>query len=187
MPYTTVAASSRSSTLRLRAFSGHRPCNTSRRVVLGSCVAAGACFGRVALGRPGSGTAIQRGADVGGVVVAVAAILWGGASDSVHRQSGLCTRWRASLCCSQRQVPRVLFFQQGSGCCSTLTRSSMSWERGCSMEACERISHIFYVLLALFAWNLDLISSSPLFWQPFAPVRCDSPRLLLDEFRLFST
>ena len=31
-------------------------------------------------------------------------------------------------------------------------------ERGCSMEACERISHIFYVLLALFAWNLDLIS-----------------------------
>ena len=74
VPYTTVAASPRSSTLRLRAFSGHRPCNTSRpRVVLGSCVAAGACFGRVALGRPGSGTAIQRGADVGGVVVAVAA------------------------------------------------------------------------------------------------------------------
>ena len=31
-------------------------------------------------------------------------------------------------------------------------------ERGCSMEACERISHIFYVLLALFAWNLDLVS-----------------------------
>ena len=40
--------------------------------------------------------------------------------------------------------------------------SSMSWERGCSMEACERISHIFYVLLALFAWNLDLISFEPL-------------------------
>ena len=57
---------------------------------------------------------------------------------------------------------------------------------GCSMEACERISHIFYVL-ALFAWNLDLISSSLLFWQPLAPVRCDSPRKLLDEFRLFST
>ena len=36
------------------------------------------------------------------------------------------------------------------------------------MEACERISHIFYVL-ALFAWKLDLISSSPLFWQPLAP------------------
>ena len=31
-------------------------------------------------------------------------------------------------------------------------------ERGCSMEACGRISHIFYVLLALFAWNLDLVS-----------------------------
>ena len=31
-------------------------------------------------------------------------------------------------------------------------------ERDCSMEACERISHIFYVLLALFAWNLDVIS-----------------------------
>ena len=58
--------------------------------------------------------------------------------------------------------------------------------RGCSMEACERISHIFYVL-ALFAWNSDLIPSSPLFWQPLAPVSCDSPRKLLDEFRLFST
>ena len=55
--------------------------------------------------------------------------------------------------------------------------------RGCSMEACEKISHIFFVL-ALFAWNLDLISSSPLFWQPLACVRCDSPRKLL-EFRLF--
>ena len=77
------------------------------------------------------------------------------------RQSGRCTRWRAScasLCCAQRQVPTVLFFQQGSGCCSTLTRLSMSWERGCSMEACERIAHIFYVLLALFAWILDVIS-----------------------------
>ena len=42
-------------------------------MVLGSCVAAGACFGRDALGRPGSGSAIQRGADIGGVVVAVAA------------------------------------------------------------------------------------------------------------------
>ena len=42
-------------------------------MVLGSCVAAGACFGRDALGRPGSGSAIQRGADVGGVVVAAAA------------------------------------------------------------------------------------------------------------------
>ena len=47
------------------------------------------------------------------------------------------------------------FFHPGCGCCSTLTRSSMSWERGCSMEACERISHIFYVLLTLFAWNLN--------------------------------
>ena len=36
----------------------------------------------------------------------------GCASDSVHRQSGRCTRWRAScasLCCAQRQVPTVLF------------------------------------------------------------------------------
>ena len=32
-----------------------------------------------------------------------------------------------------------------------------------SLEACERISHIFYVLLALFSWNVDLISSSPLY------------------------
>ena len=59
-------------------------------------------------------------------------------------------------------------------------------ERGCSMEACERISHIFYVL-ALFAWNLDVISSSPLFWQPLAPLRSDCPRKLLEEFRIFST
>ena len=42
-------------------------------MVLGSCVAAGACLDVFALG-PGSGTAIQRGADVGGVVVAVAAV-----------------------------------------------------------------------------------------------------------------
>ena len=86
------------------------------------------------------------------------ASILGGASDSVRRR---CTRWRAScalLCCAQRQVPTVLSFLPGCGCCSTLTRWSMSWERGCSMEACERISHIFFVLLALFAWNLDLIS-----------------------------
>ena len=51
----------------------------------------------------------------------------GGASASVHRQSGRCTRWRAScasLCCAQRQVPTVFSFWMGSGC-STLTRSSM--------------------------------------------------------------
>ena len=47
--------------------------------------------------------------------------------------------------------------------------------------------HIFFYVLALFAWNLYLISSSPLFWQPLAPVRCDSPRKLLEEFRVFST
>ena len=43
--------------------------------------------------------------------------------------SGRCARWRAScasLCCAQRQVPTVLLFLQGSGCCSTLTRLSMS-------------------------------------------------------------
>ena len=45
----------------------------------------------------------------------------------------------------------------------------------------------FFYVRTLFAWNLDLISLSPLFWQPLAPVRCDSPRKLLDEFRLFST
>ena len=53
------------------------------------------------------------------------------------------------------RYPQCFFL--GCGCCSTLTRSSMSWERGCSMEACERNSHIFYVLLALFAWDLDVI------------------------------
>ena len=69
MPYATVAASSRSSTLRLRAFSGHRPCNTSGLDWRGSgspCSTSGPSW-------RGSGTSIQRGADVGGVVVAVAA------------------------------------------------------------------------------------------------------------------
>ena len=61
----------------------------------------------------------------------------------------------------------MLSFEQGSGCCSTLTRSSMLGTR-LSVEACERISHIFYVL-ALFAWNLDFISSSPLFLAATCP------------------
>ena len=52
-------------------------------------------------------------------------------------------------------------------------------------EACGKMSHNFFVLLALFAWNLDLISSSPLFCQPLAPVRCDSPRRLLTKFFQF--
>ena len=74
VPYTTVAASPRSSTSRLRAFSGREPMQYfEASSVLGSCVVAGAWFGRVALGRPGSGSAIQRGADVGGGVVAEAA------------------------------------------------------------------------------------------------------------------
>ena len=55
----------------------------------------------------------------------------------------------------------MLFFQQGLGCCSTLTRLSMSWVRGCSMEACERISHFFYVLLS--AVRLE---SGPYFLRP---------------------
>ena len=81
-----------------------------------------------------------------------------------------------------RDRPTVLSFLQGSGCCSTLTRLSMLETR----LLYGRISHIFYVL-ALCAWNLDLISSSPLFWKPLAPVRCDSPRKLLDDFRLYSS
>ena len=48
-------------------------------------------------------------------------------------------------------------FWLGSGCCNTLTRSSMLGTR-LLCEACERISQIFYVLLALFAWILDVIS-----------------------------
>ena len=51
-------------------------------------------------------------------------------------------------------LPSVVHRDRYPQCFSWL----MSWERGCSMEACERISHIFYVLLALFAWNLDVIS-----------------------------
>ena len=92
----------------------------------------------------------------------------------------------AFLCCAQRQVPTLLSFLPGCGCCSTLTRSSMSWERSCSMEACERISHFLRVARAL-RLESGRYFLSPLFWQPPAPVRCDSPRKLLDEFRLFST
>ena len=42
----------------------------------------------------------------------------GGASAAVHRQSGQCTRWRASrafLCCEQRQVPTVALFSLAFG------------------------------------------------------------------------
>ena len=52
-------------------------------------------------------------------------------------------------------LPSVVHRDRYPQCFSWL---SMSWERGCSMEACERISHIFYVLVALFAWNMDVIS-----------------------------
>ena len=41
-------------------------------------------------------------------------------------------------------------FSAGFGVLQYIDKVSMSWERGCSMEACERISHIFYVF-ALFA------------------------------------
>ena len=50
--------------------------------------------------------------------------------------------------------------------CFQQQRCQQQRNNGCSMEACERISHIFYVLLALFAWNLDNNFLSPLFWQP---------------------
>ena len=71
------------------------------------------------------------------------------------------------------RCPRLLcFLAWVSGCCSTLTRSSMcqGTRFGSSMEACGRISHSFFVLLALFAWNLDVISSTLCLWQPRAPV-----------------
>ena len=109
----------------------------------------------------------------------------------VSLTSGWCLSFSSSteffLVVNRDRYPQLRFLSLGLWCCSTLTRWSMYLGRGCSMEACERISHIFYVLLALFAWNLVLISLSPLFWQPPALVRCDSPRKLLDEFRLFST
>ena len=60
------------------------------------------------------------------------------------------------------------------------------WERGCSMEACERISHIFYVLLALFAWNLDLISLSPLFLAATCPCALRQSTAVLGRISFFS-
>ena len=57
-------------------------------------------------------------------------------------------------------VSGVAVYGQGGRC---------TWGRGCSMEACGRISHIFFVLLALFAWTLDVISSSSLFLAATCP------------------
>ena len=48
------------------------------------------------------------------------------------------------------------------------------------MEACERIPHIFYLLLALFTWNLGLVSGSHL-----SLCVATVPRIFLDDFRLF--
>ena len=53
------------------------------------------------------------------------------------------------------------------------------------MEACESISHVFFVLLALFVWKLDVISRAPCIWEPLAPVRCDSPRRFFGEILQF--
>ena len=106
-------------------------------------------------------------------VLQCCSILWGGASDSVHRQSGWCTRWRAScasLCCAQRQVPRVLFFQQGSECCSTLTRSSMSWERRVALWRFVKEFHIFSTCCS---------RCSPGIWTLFPRALCSGSHLPL--------
>ena len=56
------------------------------------------------------------------------------------------------------RYPQLLSFPAWvRGCCSTWTRSSMCLGTRLLYEACERISHIFYVLLALFAWHRDLL------------------------------
>ena len=90
--------------------------------------------------------------------------------------------------CEQRQVPTVAFFQPGFRVLQYIDKViDVLGTRLLYGGLSKNFTFFFYVLLALFAWNLDLISLSPLFWQPLAPVRCDSPRLLLDEFRLFST
>ena len=152
--YTTVAVSPRSSTLRLCAFSGQETHAIPRGL---ACVAAGACFGRDALGRPGSESAIQRGADVGGVVVAVAAA---GERGSVSLWTSSCDPSAPSsavLLDSSGVVPLPQFIVRvdslrdgvllvlssvvnrdryhsflpsglGFGCCSTLTRASMCLE-----------------------------------------------------------
>ena len=75
------------------------------------------------------------------------------------------------LVVNRDRYPQLLFSAWVSECCSTLTRSSMclGTRLGCSMEACERISHIFFVLHALFAWNLDVISRALCIWQLLAP------------------
>ena len=90
--------------------------------------------------------------------------------------------------CEQRQVPTVF-------------RCSHSWvveddkvvdvpvvtRLGCSMwlveefhmfSTCSRCSNGFF---------RTLFPRAPCSWQPLAPVRCDSPRRLLDKFLTFST
>ena len=78
------------------------------------------------------------------------------------------SEWRVLLVLSSVEHGQVPTVSSSVGCCRTLTRSSMRF--GCSMEACGRISHIFFVLLALFAWNLDIISRALCIWQAPAPV-----------------
>ena len=180
-------------------------------MVLGSCVAAGAWFGRDLMVGLGVGRQHHQG-DIEAALAVRRRRRWaawrGGAWSSSCDHAATSS---AVLCRSFGVVPQIqfidrvdgvrdgvllvlpsvvhrdrypgCFFFAGFGVLQYIDKVVDVWERGCSMEACERISHIFYVL---FAWNSDLISSSPLFWQPLAPVRCDSPRWLLDEFRLFS-
>ena len=104
--------------------------------------------------RLGGGGAVRRGSDK----FCSPASFLGGASDSS-------TEWTVYEMACFLCFP-LLWTETGTPQCFSWCRF-LGTDRGCSMEACERISHIFYVLLALFAWNLDLFS--------------------LDEFRPFST
>ena len=102
-----------------------------------------------------------------------ASILWGGASASVHRQSGQCSRWPAScafLCCEQRHVPTVAFGLGLGGVAIHRQGRRCAWGRGCSKEACERISYTFSCCSRCLLGIWTLFPRASCVWQP--PALC---------------
>ena len=73
----------------------------------------------------------------------------------------------ASFCCAQRQVPTVLLFLQGSGCCSTLTRLSML-----GLVALWRLVKEFHIFSTCSRF-------SPGIWTLFPRAPCSGSHLLL--------
>ena len=89
--------------------------------------------------------------------------------------------------CEQRQVPTVVVFSAWVRVLQYIDKVVDVPGDAVALWRLVKEFHIFSTCCSQFAWNLGHYFLSPLFWQPLAPVRFDSPRKLLDEFRLFST